>query len=136
MKKLILFLTICLLLIPSISLSIEFHNANKVTLTWDEVTTDIDGDQITGVFYRLYLINANADPCRTDYILMIETTNTQETIMLTKGIYYVGIQAYIEDMMSIINWGDEPEGQEDVKLFGLRFAVPPKLPHSLNILPR
>lgn len=127
MKKFLisLILFLFLLFVPYANAEIVFYNANQVTLSWDAVTTDIDGDPVTGITYKLYLANANTDPDKTNPVVVAEITDTQETITLSKGRYYVGVQTCLDDLSSIINWGDELEGQEGCELFGLRFAVPP-----------
>lgn len=132
MKKFLVALIFYLIFIPYANAEVTFYNANQVTLTWDAVLTDIDGDQIIGITYKLYLANANTDSSKTNPVMVAETTDIQETITLTKGRYYVGIQACLDDLSSIINWGDELDGQEGCRLFGLRFAVPPNAPHKLN----
>lgn len=132
MKKFLVALIFYLIFIPYVNAETVFYNANQVTLTWDAILTDVDGDQVTGITYKLYLANANTDPSKTNPVMVAETTDIQETITLSKGRYYVGIQACLDDLSSIINWGDELEGQEGCELFGLRFAVSPKSPHKLK----
>lgn len=133
MKK--LFLTIvCLLAMSSFGWALTFHNANQATLMWNAVTTDVDGDPITGMQYRLYLVNADTDPTKTNPVLIADgLTDTTETITLgTKGRFYVGVSAYLDDLESEINWADEEANQETVGLFGLRFAVPPHAPKNIK----
>lgn len=135
MKKFLIFLLPILFFIYSatyVLAEVVFHNANQVTITWDVVTDDIDGDQVTGVNYILYLVNANTDPDKTNPVVVAETADNTETITLTKGRYYIGVQACLGDLISDINWGDEPMYQDGIELFGLRFAVSPKPPHKLK----
>ena len=126
MKRLFLTL-VCLLAITATASALTFYNSNQVTLTWDAVTTDVDGDAITGVAYRLYLVNADTDPEKTSPIIVADNiTELTKTITLgTKGRFYAGVQAVLGDLESAINWGDEAENQGTSELFGLRFAVPP-----------
>lgn len=135
MKKFFIFLLPILFLIYSatyIYADVTFYNSKQVTLTWDVVTEDVDGDQITGVTYRLYLVNANTDPDKSNPVVVAETVDNIETITLTKGRYYVGVQACLGDLISDINWGDESMYQDGVEIFGLRFAVSPKPSHKLK----
>lgn len=127
-----MFLILSLLFIPYANAGVVFYNTNQVTLTWDAVTTDVDGDEVTGVTYKLYLANADTDPNKTNPVVVAETPDVQETITLSKGRYYVGVQSCSGDLLSIINWGDDLENQEDVELFGVRFASSPQAPKSLR----
>jgi len=132
MKKVFLTL-VCLLVMITAAFALTFYNSNQPTLAWDAVTTDVDGDAITGVTYRLYLVNADTDPNKTNPVVVADNINElTETITLgTKGRFYVGVSAILGDLESVINWGDEIENQEGVELFGLRWAVPPHGPKSL-----
>ena len=132
MKKVFLTL-VCLLVMVTAAFALTFYNSNQPTLAWDAVTTDVDGDAITGVTYRLYLVNADTDPNKTNPVVVADNINElTETITLgTKGRFYVGVSAILGDLESVINWGDEIENQETVELFGLRWAVPPHGPKSL-----
>jgi len=130
MKKLII--TICILAMASIGHTQTFYNDNTPTLAWDAVTTDIDGDPITGVTYKLYLANADTDPNKVNPVVVAEIAGLTTTINLnTKGRFFVGVQACLGDQSSVINWGDEIEDQEGVELFALRWAVSPKTPKKL-----
>jgi hypothetical protein len=131
-----LFLTIlCFLVMGSfVNADVTFYNSNEVTLSWDAVTTDVDNDAITGVTYRLYLANADTDPNKVNPVIAADDiTDLSETITLgTKGRFFVGVQAVLDDLESVINWGNEIENQENVELFGLRFAVPPHAPKNIK----
>ena len=120
-------------MVVSTVFALTFYNSNQVTLAWDVVTTDVDGDTITGVTYRLYLVNADTDPEKTNPTIVADNINElTETITLgTKGRFYVGVSAVLGDLGSAINWGDETENQGTNELFGLRFAVPPHGPKNL-----
>ena len=127
MKRLFLAI-VCSLLMVTAAFALTFYNSNQVTLAWDAVTTDVDGDAVTGVTYRLYLVNADTDPEKTNPVLVPggDIVELTKTITLgTKGRFYVGVQAVLDDLESVINWGDEAENQGTSELFGLRFAVPP-----------
>jgi len=134
MKK--LFLTIvCVLLMTTVALAdVVFYNSNQVTLEWSAVTTDVDGDAIAGVTYKLYLANADTDPNKTNPVVAADNiTGTSTTITLgAKGRYYVGCQAVLGDLVSDINWADELENQATAPLIGLRFAVPPNAPKNIK----
>ena len=82
--------------------------------------------------YRLWLANADTDPEKANpYIAVDNIDATTETVTLeTKGRFFVGCQAVLDDRESIINWADEPENMGDNPLFGLRFAVPPHPPKN------
>lgn len=136
MKK--LFLTvICFLAMVAMSsfacADVTFYNSNQSTVEWSVVTTDIDGDPITGVTYRVYLANADTDPSKANPVIAVDNiTSTSQTVTLgTKGRFFIGVQAVLGDLVSVINWGDEIENQENVELFGLRFAVPPHAPKNI-----
>jgi len=135
MKK--VFICICLiasLLLAGTAFALDFYNSNQVTLEWNAVTTDADGDPITGVTYRLYLANADTDPNKTNAVIAADgITALQETITLgTKGRFFVGVSSLLGDLESVINWADELENQEGYELFGLRFAVPPHAPKHIR----
>lgn len=135
MKKLlgfIVLLAIVFCTIPVLAQEVIWHNANQVTVGWDVVTQDIDGDPITGVTYEVLLANADTDPNKTNPVMVAETDLLEATLTMTKGRYFVGVRAVYLDLKSSINWGDELEGQEDVGLIGLRFAVSPKPPRGLH----
>lgn len=127
MKKLIVLLFCITYLFITPVFALDFHNANQVSLAWDAVTTDIDGDSITGVNYRIYLANADTDPNKANPVIVEDNIveNTKTISLNTKGRYYVGVQAFLGDQESVINWGDEVENMGDNSLFGLRWAVPP-----------
>ena len=133
MKKLIIsiILLLVLVMVPAANAEVVFHNANQATVAWDAVTSDIDGDPISGVTYRIYLAS-ETDPMKSDPFVAVDNiTNLSATITLTKGRFFVGIQAVCEDLVSEINWGDEIEHQADVELFGLRYATLPGAPKNL-----
>ena len=135
MKK--VFICICLtvsFLLVGTAFALDFYNSNQVTLEWNAVTTDADGDPITGVTYRLYLANADTDPNKTNVVIAADgITALQETITLgTKGRFFVGVSSLLGDLESVINWADELENQEGSELFGLRFAVPPHAPKNIR----
>ena len=134
MKRLILVLAILAVLMAGTAFALDFYNSNQVTLEWNAVTTDADGDPITGVTYRLYLANADTDPNKTNAVIAADgITALQETITLgTKGRFFVGVSSLLGDLESVINWADELENQEGSELFGLRFAVPPHAPKHIR----
>ena len=133
MKKLFLIM-ICLLIAFSASPSsaVTFHNDKTPTLSWQMVTTDIDGEPISGIVtYQLWLANADTDPNKANPVMVSETTGLETTITLIKGRFFVGVQAWLGDLNSGINWGDIIDNQEGVALIGLRWAVPPHAPKKL-----
>jgi hypothetical protein len=138
MKRLFVALFIVAALLVGLAWAVPFHNSNQSTLAWDVVTTDVDGDPITGVVtYKMWLANADTDPNKTNPVVAVDgdgdDTNTQAVITLgTKGRYFVGCQALLDDLESEINWADEPENMEGSELFGLRFAVPPHGPKKIR----
>jgi len=138
MKTKSLLITLCLILcIVSISFAqdqdVRWHNANQVSLKWDAVTTDADGDAITGVTYELLLANVFTDPNKSNPVVVYEGDATQTTITIAKkGMYFVGVRAVLGEDKSEINWADVAENQESVELIGIRFAVPPKTPKNLQ----
>jgi len=138
MKKLSLIIVCILAMVAMASFAnaeVTFHNANEVTVAWDAVTTDVDGDPVTGtVQYRIYLANADTDPDKTNPIIVLDNiTDVSAIITLSvKGRFFIGVQAVLDDLESVINWGDEIENQETVELFGLRFAVPPHAPKNIK----
>ena len=134
MRRLTVLIVLLLVLImaPAASAEVVFHNANQATVAWDAVASDIDGDPISGVTYRIYLAS-ETDPMKSDPFVAVDNiTALSATITLnTKGKFFVGIQAVCEDLVSEINWGDELEHQADVELFGLRYATLPGVPENL-----
>jgi len=132
MKKLFLTGLIFFLGVSVAMAEVPFFNSNQVTLEWNAVTTDVDGDAITGVTYKLYLANADTDPNKANPVIALDNiTSTSATITLgTKGRFFVGCRAILGDLESVINWADEPENQTE--LFGLRFAVPPNAAKNIR----
>ena len=133
MKKLLICLLVLFISVPAFG-EVTFYNDNTPSFTWDASTTDVDGDSITGVMYRIYIANADTDPDKTNPVVAAEgiTELTCEITLGTKGRFFVGVSAYLDDQESVINWGDEPENQGDNELFGVRFAVPPNAPKNVN----
>ena len=135
MKRLFIAFMIVLFTIGIAAADVVFHNDKTPTLAWDAVTTDVDGDPITGVTYQLWLVNANTDPNKANPVKVTDEdgvdTDLVATITLIKGRFFVGIQAELGDLLSDINWGDIIDNQENVELFGLRWAVPPHPPKKL-----
>ena len=132
MKKFLICLTV--LLMAGTVFALPFYNSNQVALEWTAVTTDADGDTITGVTYQLYLANADTDPDKANPVIALGgITATQAIITLgTKGRYFVGVSALLDDLECVINWADELENQEGNELFALRFAVPPHAPKNIR----
>ena len=138
MRRLILIM-ICALIALSASPSsaVEFHNDKTPVLGWQAVTTDVDGDPLTGtVTYKLWIVNANTDPNKTNPVEVTDEdgddTNLVANLTLIKGRYFIGVQAHHATEESVINWGDIIDNQENVTLFGLRWAVSPKPPKQLT----
>jgi len=133
MKKilyLILFLLIWCAAYASAA-DVTFYNANQFTLQWNEVAEDADGDPITGVTYEVVMANAITDPGKTDpAVVASPATNTATITIAVKGRYFVGVRSVWDGLRSDINWGDDTILQ-DVPPFGVRFAVPPKVPDGL-----
>ncbi len=137
MKKLFIISAIVLLCFGIAYAEIIFYNSNQSTVAWNAVTTDTDGDVITGVTYKLWLANADTDPDKASPVEAVDgdgdTSNTEAIITLgTKGRFFAGCQAVLGDQVSDINWADEIENQENTPLWGLRFAVPPHAPKNLH----
>lgn len=137
MKTVLSLIALMLFFVPqTFAQTLPFHNANQVTVGWNAVTQDVDGEPLTStVFYKLWLVNADTDPEKNNAVEVWTGEELQATITLgIKGRYFVGVQAWLdEDLHSFINWADELEGQEEVTLFGLRFAVPPNRPKNLRM---
>lgn len=132
MKKLLITLILTLVFTSFAYAEPTFYNVREATLAWDLVTTDTDEDTVDGVRYKLYLVNAVTDPDKANPVEVSDTLTNYTVITLSKGRFYVGVQAYLDDLSSVINWADEIENQGDSELFGLRFAVPPKGPKYLK----
>lgn len=111
---------------------VTFHNANQFTLNWETVTTDIDGDPLTGVTYEVLMCNAITDPGKANPALVAQPTTNMATITIgIKGRYFVGVRSVWDGLKSDINWGDLPDLQT-APVFGVRFAAPPKVPDGLS----
>ena len=138
MKKLFLTVVtiICFLAVADfVSAEVTFHNANEATVGWSAVTTDVDGDLITGTIqYRIYLANADTDTGKANPTLIADgLTGLSYTVTLNiKGRYFVGASAFDGEDESVINWADEIENQGDNPLFGLRWKVSPHAPKNIK----
>ena len=133
MKKYIVLLLVLIAATVVYAQDIKFHNANQFALVWEEVTTDMDGDPITGVTYEILIANADTDPEKSNPVVVYTGPDTQTTITLVdKGRYFVGARSVLGEDKSEINWADEPEYQDGYELFGIRFAVPPNAPKGLK----
>ena len=141
MKRLAVALFMVAVLLVGVAWAVPFYNSNQATLAWEAVTTDVDGDPLAGtITYQIYLANADTDPNKTNPVAVVDedgnTEDLQATITIgTKGRYFVGVSAFLDGeatLESVINWGDEPENQTGVELFGIRFAVPPHGPKKLQ----
>ena len=130
MKKLLIILLILFFAVPAMA-EIPFYNANQVTLGWNEVTTDVDGDAVPGISYKVYLVNAVTDPNKINPAVVAEPTTNQVILTLSKGKFFVGVSAVYLGNESGITWADTQDTSEGAEQFGLRFAVPPKDPKNI-----
>ena len=139
-KKLLLFvfLPVLWLLISGLT----WHTANQVTVGWDEVTENSNGDPIdpalTEVVYNVYLQNSitGGDPVQVATAI----TDIEETITLnTEGSYYVGISSQrkttdtgelLEE--STISWSNDPTVCQNGEDFGVRYFLPSAAPINLR----
>ncbi|MHC4537465.1 MAG: hypothetical protein ACYS6K_26290, partial [Planctomycetota bacterium] len=128
MKKLLI---ACLILLFAFGAhALEWRSTNQATISWDPVTTLVNGDPIPAtdlIRYRIYLKESGT----TAELFVDEIGFSTYTITLsTEGKYIVGIQAVRYDSAGVevgeseINWSDV-NGEATPNPFGLVFFHPP-----------
>lgn len=106
--------------------------ANQVSVAWDPVETNVDGEPITGtISYKIYYRTALSEV----EAFVATTTDTRYTFTFTvEGRYYMGVRAVrnvdvVEIGSSIISWSDNPAVCQDGKIFGAQYF---KLPSPVG----
>jgi len=139
-KKIFLSFLILLMLAPLLFAQVRRVTPNELTIAWNEVTTDIGGDTITGVLYEVYILQNGAD--KTDeslWILSTVTSQTSATISfagLPTGEYLLGVRSMYNvgetTLYSEMNWSDV-NGEMTPDPFVIVYAKPPVTPEGLRI---
>ena len=126
-------------LTPSLVKAIEWEIANEKTVSWDAVTTMVDGSPVPDgdtILYRLFLVSDNSTDRIADKTTAGETDLLTYTLVLeNEGRWIVGIrairtpQASPEDkQFSEIVWSDDENTENVPNPFGLiYFAIPEKI---------
>jgi len=140
MKKLaIIFLIVLGLALNATAL--EWRSTNQATISWDAVTTNINGDPIPPehtIKYRIYLFKGISSEGPFVAIKVGETDRLQYVVTLEEeGKFLVGVMAvrYDENQLEIgvseINWSDV-NGEATPNPFGLIHYLPPAIPVNLR----
>jgi hypothetical protein len=115
--------------------AIEWHTADSVTVTWDPVTADGDGDPISVGTIEYEIVYARLD--RSDPVSLWRGADTSAVLTLpTKGRYLLGIKTLqlIDGEVvaeSDYGWTDDPaivadtDGDGTGDVFGIQMFVPP-----------
>ena len=123
------------MLVATLAWAQPWHTANQVTVAWDAVTTDENGQPLdmteATVAYKLYLVNARTDPNKTNPVELAQVAETTYTLTLgTEGRYYFGVAAVRVTVdegnvvgAASIAWSDDTTLTDSP--FGLRYFVPP-----------
>lgn len=141
MKKKLLVLFILPVLFLLIT-GLTWKTANQVTVGWDAVTENSNGDPIdpalTEIVYNVYLQNSitGGDPVQVATAI----SATEETITLNaEGSFYVGISSQrklvdtgelLEE--STISWSNDPTVCQNGEDFGIRYFLPSAAPINLR----
>jgi len=140
MKKLWFVIFLLFFGIANIASSETWHKANQITIGWDVVTNNVDGDPIPVediIKYNVYI----KDKKTSTETLMTETDVNQVILSFTdEGFYYIGVQAarYIPDdtepILSTISWSSDVSVCLDGVTFGVRYHVPPGGPQNIKTI--
>jgi hypothetical protein len=141
MKKIILALTLCLLLvIPVIVGATDWYKANTVTVGWDPSTTWVDDTPIIFLEgeYLQYTVYTKS-PGDTTATAVGATVDLKHVITINPGdkkyigiaVSFVSIDGLISDE-SIIAWSDDPIMCLNGNTFGVHNLKRPKNSDNLN----
>ena len=141
MRNYILVLLFIILFASNAYSQTVWHPANQLTVTWDAVTADVDGDPLPIDFdlrYKLVVASAKSDPNHESPIEIADIPAPTLTAVLTlpsKGQWFVGIKAVLIgvdlEFESAINWAHELEGQ-DGELWAAIHIANPNFPRNLE----
>jgi hypothetical protein len=132
-----LILSITLFITPVFSQT--WHTANQVTVTWDAVTTNSDGNPLSTTDPIKYQVYSKLAPSGTEDKVGTEITTLSQTVSFSsEGSYYLGVKAirYIGTEKvgeSAIAWSSDPLVCYNNQAFGVRYWLPPAQPKGLKL---
>jgi hypothetical protein len=115
---------------------ISWHTANQVTVGWDAVTTNVDGEPVTGTIEYAVFIAAQD---KADPVQLWRGADTSTVLTLTvQGHFLLGIKSYLmvdgqQTAESDYGWTDDPEIVAGGNTFGLMFFKAPARVTGLNL---
>jgi len=141
MKRIIICLALLIVLLITVNTMAvdQWNTTNQATLAWthDPGNIAFAGERFTNV---VYLANYDTDPGKTNPVEVARTPNEQATVTIgIKGRYLAGIKVILEVLEpdgvtwtqvneSVMNWSDDPIGNENSTTFGIRFYPAPNAP--------
>jgi hypothetical protein len=143
MFKKVLLTMAAVALVATLAWAQPWHTANQVTVAWDAVTTDENGDPldtaVADIQYKVFVSNAITDPSKTNPVEVAQVATTEHLITLgVEGRYYVGVSTVRVEpgtsnvvAQSAIAWSDDTTLTDTP--FGLRYFIPPGQAKKLRI---
>ena len=142
MKRFIIAMLICLMVLAPVSAFALWVTANQVTVSWDANDTSAleTGERL---MYRVYISNIKTDPEKANPVEVGITDQTSLAVTIAqKGKYMAGVQAVLQVLgddnttweevgVSDISWSDNPAVTKDGLTFGIRFYPSPKQPTGI-----
>lgn len=142
-RKVFLSALVAVALLATLAWAQPWHTANQVTVAWDAVTVDENGQPLdtteATVAYKLYLANARTDPNKTNPTEIAQVDTTSHLITLgVEGRYYVGVatvrvETGTTNVVAVapISWSDDTTLTDSP--FGLRYFIPPGQAKQMRI---
>ncbi len=123
------------------SIAQEWKTANQYTLSWDAVTTKVDGNPFSSgdvIEYTVFLANSVTDPDKVNPVEVGTTAETSYVLTLnTEGKYFVGVRCdrtLVDDpdttLSSQIAWSDDSGAA--LNPFGVMSFLAPMEPTGLR----
>jgi hypothetical protein len=127
-----------MLLVANAAPAQQWTTANQVTVSWDPVTTNIDGQPITGtVTYKTY----SKPELGTIETLVGTVSETKSTITFTaEGRYFLGVKSVrnvdgVEIESSRIAWSNVASDCQNGVTFGVQFYKAPANVKNIKLGP-
>ena len=123
---------------------VGWQPTNKITVAWDEVSTNMGGQPIDPKYtvkYEVFLVNIIIDKEKASPVLLTPTPIGLTDFMITldiEGFYICGVRSvkFFGDIRvgeSDMTWSDNPERCKDREVFGIIYALPLSPPRNLQV---